>query len=75
VPLLSLEALHQMHIFIFVLAVSHVFFSATTMLLGGAKLNLLRHSVLLVKPHICSFSQLFHTFLFNSDTQMETVGG
>ncbi|KAK3135548.1 hypothetical protein QOZ80_5BG0420230 [Eleusine coracana subsp. coracana] len=39
VPLLSLEALHQLHIFIFVLAVSHVFFSATTMLLGGAKIR------------------------------------
>ncbi|CAD6333795.1 unnamed protein product [Miscanthus lutarioriparius] len=39
VPLLSGEALHQLHIFIFVLAVSHVFFCATTMLLGGAKIH------------------------------------
>ncbi|WVZ98579.1 hypothetical protein U9M48_044005 [Paspalum notatum var. saurae] len=39
VPLLSEEALDQLHIFIFVLAVSHVFFSATTMLLGGAKIH------------------------------------
>ncbi|PUZ65957.1 hypothetical protein GQ55_3G267400 [Panicum hallii var. hallii] len=39
VPLLSEEALHQLHIFIFVLAVAHVFFSATTMLLGGAKIH------------------------------------
>ncbi|XP_078176087.1 uncharacterized protein LOC144569564 [Carex rostrata] len=37
VPLLSLEALHQLHIFIFVLAVVHVVFCATTMVLGGAK--------------------------------------
>ncbi|KAK2978948.1 hypothetical protein RJ640_008729, partial [Escallonia rubra] len=37
VPLLSLEALHQLHIFIFVLAVVHVIFCATTMVLGGAK--------------------------------------
>ncbi|KAF3631532.1 MLO-like protein 13 [Capsicum annuum] len=36
-PLLSLEALHQLHIFIFVLAVTHVIFCATTMVLGGAK--------------------------------------
>ncbi|KAL6877209.1 hypothetical protein ACP4OV_012880 [Aristida adscensionis] len=39
VPLLSLEALHHLHIFIFVLAISHVFFTATTMLLGGAKIH------------------------------------
>ncbi|THU58551.1 hypothetical protein C4D60_Mb03t15540 [Musa balbisiana] len=32
VPLLSLEALHQLHIFIFVLAVVHVVFSASTMI-------------------------------------------
>ncbi|KAG6492616.1 MLO-like protein 1 [Zingiber officinale] len=39
VPLLSLEAIHQLHIFIFVLAVTHVAFSALTMLLGGAKIR------------------------------------
>ncbi|RZR78236.1 hypothetical protein BHM03_00003516, partial [Ensete ventricosum] len=39
VPLLSLEAIHQLHIFIFVLAVTHVAFSALTMLLGGAKVS------------------------------------
>ena len=36
-PLLSLEALHQLHIFIFVLAVVHVIFCATIVLLGRAK--------------------------------------
>ncbi|XP_068637814.1 MLO-like protein 13 [Aristolochia californica] len=40
VPMLSLEALHQLHIFIFVLAVVHVIFCATTMVLGGAKVEL-----------------------------------
>ncbi|KQK10960.1 hypothetical protein BRADI_2g57317v3 [Brachypodium distachyon] len=39
VPLLSLEALHQLHIFIFVLAITHVVFSAVTMILGGAKIR------------------------------------
>lgn len=34
VPLLSLEALEQIHIFIFVLAVTHVALSAFTVLLG-----------------------------------------
>jgi hypothetical protein len=37
VPLVSLEALHQLHIFIFVLAVVHVIFFVTTMFLGGAR--------------------------------------
>ncbi|CAM0884003.1 unnamed protein product [Alopecurus aequalis] len=39
VPLLSPEALHQLHIFIFVLAITHVIFSAVTMILGGAKIR------------------------------------
>ncbi|KAL2536857.1 MLO-like protein 13 [Forsythia ovata] len=43
VPLLSLEALHQLHIFIFVLAVVYVIFCATTMFLGGAKVREWRH--------------------------------
>lgn len=36
-PLLSLEALHHLHIFIFVLAVVHVIFCVTTMVLGGMR--------------------------------------
>ncbi|KAG0467342.1 hypothetical protein HPP92_018922 [Vanilla planifolia] len=43
VQMLSLEALHQLHIFIFVLAVSHVAFSASTMVLGGAKIRQWKH--------------------------------
>ncbi|XP_038973652.1 MLO-like protein 13 isoform X2 [Phoenix dactylifera] len=43
VPLLSLEALHQLHIFIFVLAVVHVVFCATTMVLGGVKIRKWKH--------------------------------
>ena len=37
VPLLSLEALHQLHIFIFVLALVHVIFCVSTMFLGGVR--------------------------------------
>jgi mlo protein len=37
VPLLSLEALHQLHIFIFVLGLVHVVFCATTISFSGAK--------------------------------------
>ncbi|VAI44840.1 unnamed protein product [Triticum turgidum subsp. durum] len=39
VPMLSEEALHQLHIFIFVLGVVHVLFCVTTLLLGGAKMR------------------------------------
>ncbi|KAK4492146.1 hypothetical protein RD792_002943 [Penstemon davidsonii] len=40
VPLLSLEALHHLHIFIFVLAIVHVTFSVLTIVFGGAKIRL-----------------------------------
>ncbi|KAJ0969381.1 hypothetical protein J5N97_022258 [Dioscorea zingiberensis] len=43
VPLLSVEALHQLHIFIFVLAITHVLFSVITMLLGGVKIRQWKH--------------------------------
>ncbi|CAA7396586.1 unnamed protein product [Spirodela intermedia] len=43
VPLLSLEALHQLHIFIFVLAIAHVTFCAITMLLGMARIRQWKH--------------------------------
>ncbi|KAL0727135.1 hypothetical protein Bca4012_023228 [Brassica carinata] len=39
VPLISVEALHHLHIFIFVLAVFHVIFCASTMVLGGARIQ------------------------------------
>ncbi|XP_041000107.1 MLO-like protein 1 isoform X1 [Juglans microcarpa x Juglans regia] len=39
VPLLSVEALHHLHIFIFVLAIVHVTFCALTMVFGGARIR------------------------------------
>lgn len=39
-PLLSLTALHHLHIFIFALAVSHVIFCALTILFASAKIRL-----------------------------------
>ncbi|KAH0660844.1 hypothetical protein KY289_029592 [Solanum tuberosum] len=39
VPLLSLEALHHLHVFIFVLAIVHVTFSVLTIVFGGAKIR------------------------------------
>ncbi|NP_001105661.1 barley mlo defense gene homolog 7 [Zea mays] len=43
VPLLSLEALHQLHIFIFVLGLVHVVFCATTISFSGAKMRKWKH--------------------------------
>lgn len=40
VPLLSLEGLHHLHIFIFVLAIVHVTFSVLTVVFGGARVSL-----------------------------------
>ncbi|MED6183560.1 hypothetical protein PIB30_038964 [Stylosanthes scabra] len=39
VPLMSASGLHQLHIFIFVLAVFHIFYSVMTMLLSQAKMK------------------------------------
>ncbi|KAH6765766.1 Seven transmembrane MLO family protein [Perilla frutescens var. hirtella] len=43
VPMLSLEALHHLHIFIFVLAIVHVTFSVLTVVFGGAKIRQWKH--------------------------------
>ncbi|XP_076933496.1 MLO-like protein 1 [Bidens hawaiensis] len=43
VPLLSLEALHQLHIFIFILAVAHVIFSVLTVVFGVIKIQAWKH--------------------------------
>ncbi|KAL5990709.1 hypothetical protein ACLOJK_011613 [Asimina triloba] len=43
VPLLSIEALHQLHIFIFVLAIVHVVFCLLTMILGSARIYQWKH--------------------------------
>ncbi|XP_047960593.1 MLO-like protein 1 isoform X1 [Salvia hispanica] len=42
-PLLSLQALHDLHIFIFVLAVVHVVFSALTILFGSLQIRQWKH--------------------------------
>ncbi|XP_019199042.1 PREDICTED: MLO-like protein 6 [Ipomoea nil] len=39
VPLISADGIHQLHIFIFVLAVFHVFYCITTLALGSAKMR------------------------------------
>ncbi|XP_047980550.1 MLO-like protein 1 [Salvia hispanica] len=42
-PLLSVKALHDLHIFIFVLAVSHVVFSVLTLMFGRLRIQQWRH--------------------------------
>lgn len=43
VPFLSIEGLHHLHIFIFVLAVVHCTFSVFTVLFGGARIRQWKH--------------------------------
>ncbi|GAV57493.1 Mlo domain-containing protein [Cephalotus follicularis] len=43
VPLLSVEALHHLHIFIFILAIVHVTFCASTVVIGGIKIRQWRY--------------------------------
>ncbi|KAL2935768.1 MLO-like protein 1 [Bienertia sinuspersici] len=43
VPFLSIEGLHHLHIFIFVLAVVHVIFSVLTVGFGGARIRQWKH--------------------------------
>ncbi|KAJ0086248.1 hypothetical protein Patl1_09360 [Pistacia atlantica] len=45
VPLISLNGLHQLHIFIFFLAAFHVMYSAITMMLGRAKVSIYTKSL------------------------------
>ncbi|XP_057436663.1 MLO-like protein 1 [Lotus japonicus] len=43
VPLLSVEALHHLHIFIFVMAIVHVAFSVLTVVFGSARIRQWKH--------------------------------
>nr|TKR75086.1 MLO-like protein 1 isoform X1 [Populus alba] len=78
VPLLSLEAIHHLHIFIFVLAIVHVTFCVLTILFGGARIRQWKHweneiakdrydteQALLVWLH--SFFKQFYTCVTKSD--------
>ncbi|KAK3154393.1 hypothetical protein QOZ80_2BG0189960 [Eleusine coracana subsp. coracana] len=43
VPILSIDAIHKIHIFIFVLAVTHLFMSAVTIILGLTQIRNWKH--------------------------------
>lgn len=60
VPLISSEAVHHLHIFIFVLAVVHVTFCVLTIIFGSAKVSILVISFVFLKrkaPACLSFLQ------------------
>ncbi|XP_051216863.1 MLO-like protein 1 [Lolium perenne] len=58
VPLLSAEAIHQLHIFIFVLAVTHFVLSAITVLLGMAQTRNWRHWETKIQENDADASQM-----------------
>ncbi|KAK7303484.1 hypothetical protein RJT34_14391 [Clitoria ternatea] len=62
VPLLSLESLHHLHIFIFVLAVVHAIFCVTTMVLGGARIRQWKAWEDENRKKMISSSQEYHEF-------------
>ncbi|KAK1268527.1 MLO-like protein 1 [Acorus gramineus] len=64
VPLLSIAALHHLHIYIFVLAVVHVISCATTMILGGAQIRKWKHWEDSIRM---SFLKQFYASLTKSD--------
>lgn len=78
VPLISLNGLHQLHIFIFFLAIFHVFYGALTMTLGRLKVGIyiylsiyiwnFPYRKIFVFLKICSSDILSHNFLFGSFT-------
>lgn len=72
VPLLSLEAIHHLHIFIFVLAIVHVTFCVLTILFGGARIRQWKHWENEIADNRCDTEQVLkkkfthvqqHTFI------------
>ena len=73
VPILSTEAIHQLHIFIFALAVTHVVLSAVTLILGVTQV--FKREALCSKRLITSISKYFVHLDHDPDKKMETLGG
>lgn len=85
VPLISVNGLHQLHIFIFFLAVFHVFYSAITMTLGRLKVGSTHwifssssFSYIVILYSISAFSDCIQLnkfkSLFCADSRMERMG-
>ncbi|XP_020221608.1 MLO-like protein 13 [Cajanus cajan] len=67
IPLLSLESLHHLHIFIFVLAVVHAAFCVITMVLGGARIRQWKKWENFNRKEYISSNKEYHEF-FNIHT-------
>jgi hypothetical protein len=69
VPILSVEAIHQLHIFIFVLAVTHVVLSAVTVILGITQVYMENVKLYMFKIHYqIPFSKCFVVHTFRQET-------
>ncbi|KAL8193261.1 hypothetical protein R6Q57_026842 [Mikania cordata] len=68
VSFMSYDGVHQLHIFIFVLAVSHVFYSVITMALGRLKMGSWKHWETETKTAEYRFSHDSNRFRFTRDT-------
>lgn len=69
VPILSNNAIHQLHIFIFALAVTHVVLSAVTVILGITQVYEKCEALCSKYYHIRSFLNiLFIIYLFRQET-------
>lgn len=62
VPLMSVEAIHELHIFIFVLAVTHVMFSLITVVLGIMQVMAWQH--LLLTKMLVQHAKKFEIFTY-----------
>lgn len=68
VPFVSADGIHQLHIFIFVLAVSHVLYCVTTLALGRAKMRRWKHWEKETRTAEYQFSHDPERFRFARDT-------
>lgn len=70
VPLLSHEAIHHLHIFIFVLAIVHVTFCVLTILFGGMKVYMLG-SLLMLFVWVITIWKIFLKLFWDLELLMQ----
>lgn len=75
-PFVSSDGIHQLHIFIFVLAIFHVLYCILTMALGGAKVRIRqdnkRHLSIVHKVRNCIETEIVGNLCL--DEKLETLG-
>ncbi|KAH9324067.1 hypothetical protein KI387_004245, partial [Taxus chinensis] len=78
VPLLSTEGMHQLHMFVFVLAIVHVVYCAMTMILGAAKIHSWKRWEAEIKENLmseCGAYQKRLTDVIHDDFMMSHTNG